>query len=38
VHWFNTARLHSALGHRPPIEVEQEYYGSITAEQHPLSA
>ena len=38
VHWFNTTRLHSALGHSPPIEVEQEYYRSITAEQQPLPA
>jgi putative transposase len=38
VHWFNTTRLHSALGHRPPVEVEQEYYRSITAEQQPLPA
>ncbi len=38
VHWFNTTRLHSALDHRPPIEVEQEYYRSITAEQQPLPA
>jgi putative transposase len=37
-HWFNTTRLHSALGHSPPIEVEQEYYRSITAEQQPLPA
>jgi putative transposase len=38
VHWFNTTRLHSALGHKPPIEAEQEYYRSITAEQQPLPA
>jgi putative transposase len=38
VHWFNTTRLHSALGHKPPIEVEQEYYRSITVEQQPLLA
>jgi transposase InsO family protein len=23
VHWYNTTRLHSALGYRPPIEYEQ---------------
>ena len=38
VHWFNTTRLHSALGHKPPVEVEQEYYRAITAEQQPLPA
>jgi transposase-like protein len=38
VHWFNTTRLHSALEHKPPIEVEQEYCRSITAEQQPLPA
>jgi putative transposase len=26
VHWFNQTRLHSALGHVPPIEFEQAYY------------
>ena len=26
VDWFNRTRLHSALGYRPPIEVETEYY------------
>lgn len=25
VHWYNTARLHSSLGHRPPVEFEQHY-------------
>jgi len=25
VHWFNTTRLHSALGHRAPAEYEQDY-------------
>ena len=23
VHWYNTARLHSSIGHLPPIEFEQ---------------
>src|SRR4051812_7226767 len=22
-HWFNTERLHSAIGYRPPVEVEE---------------
>jgi putative transposase len=38
VHWFIITRLHSALDHRPPVEVEQDYYRSITAEQQPLPA
>ena len=25
IHWYNTHRLHSALGYRPPIEYEQRY-------------
>jgi putative transposase len=25
VHWFNTTRLHSALGCVPPVEFEQRY-------------
>jgi putative transposase len=31
VHWFNTARLHSALDHRPPVEFEQHYRSSTEA-------
>ena len=26
VHWFNTIRLHSAIGYVPPVEFEQNYY------------
>ena len=29
VHWFNTHRLHSSLGHVPPIEYENEHYRQI---------
>jgi putative transposase len=29
VHWFNTHRLHSSLGHVPPIEYETEHYRQI---------
>lgn len=25
VHWFNTERLHSAIGYRPPLEHEENY-------------
>jgi transposase InsO family protein len=25
VHWFNTERLHSAIGYRPPVEFENNY-------------
>ncbi len=25
VHWFNSTRLHSSIGHAPPIEYEQNY-------------
>jgi len=28
VHWFNTHRLHGALGHRPPIEYEAPHAAS----------
>jgi putative transposase len=36
VHWFNETRLHSAIGHVPPIEFEQAYYRHIKPQQHPL--
>jgi putative transposase len=29
-HWFNTARLHSAIKHVPPIEYEAAYYATLT--------
>lgn len=25
VHWFNTERLHSSIGYRPPVEFEDHY-------------
>ena len=25
VHWYNTTRLHSSIGHVPPIEFEQQH-------------
>jgi putative transposase len=24
-HWFNTERLHSAIGYRPPVGFEERY-------------
>ncbi len=38
VHWFNHERIHSALGWRPPVEFEQEYYDRQTApDRQPLA-
>jgi putative transposase len=36
VHWFNTTRLHSSLGHVPPVELEENYYRQNDSRQHPL--
>ena len=36
VHWFNTARLHSSLGHVPPLEFEEAYYRQSSPRQQPL--
>jgi len=36
VDWFNHTRLHSALGYRPPAEVESEYYRQIHSTERPL--
>ena len=36
VHWFNTTRLHSSIGHVPPAEYETTYYRHINAGQQPL--
>jgi putative transposase len=37
VHWFNHHRLHSMIGHVPPIEYETEYYRHNQPAQHPLA-
>ena len=31
VSWYNTERLHSAIGHRPPEEAEEAFYASMNA-------
>ena len=31
VAWFNTSRLHSALGYRPPAEVEADWHAQTDA-------
>ena len=36
VYWCNQTRLHSALGHVPPIEFEQADNRQITPAQQPL--
>jgi putative transposase len=35
VHWYNTARLHSSLGHRPPVEYEELYRSDTTVTSEP---
>jgi putative transposase len=36
VHWFNETRLHSSIGHVPPIEFEADRYRHINPRQQPL--
>jgi transposase InsO family protein len=31
VAWFNTRRLHTSVGKRPPLEIEAEYYAAADA-------
>ena len=38
VHWFNTSRLHSGIGHVPPVEFETEYYRHNQTAQQPRAA
>jgi len=35
VHWFNQHRLHSALGHMPPVEFEDANYRQINPRPQP---
>jgi putative transposase len=37
VHWFNEHRLHSSIGHVPPIEYEQVYYRQINSSEQTLA-
>jgi putative transposase len=36
VHWFNETRLHSALGHVPPIEFENDHYRHTNPQDDPV--
>ena len=36
VHWFNEVRLHSSIGHVPPLEYETDHYRHIDSLQQPL--
>jgi len=36
VHWYNNNRLHSSIGHVPPLEHEAEHYRHTAALQQPL--
>jgi transposase InsO family protein len=35
--WFNQSRLHSALGHVPPVEFEEAHNRQINPERQPLA-
>ena len=38
VAWFNTRRLHSSIGNRPPVEHEAEWRRTRTVEHAPSPA
>ena len=31
VSWYNNARLHGAIGHRPPQEVEKAFHAALNS-------
>jgi len=35
VHWYNTARLHSAISYIPPVECEQHYREALPVTSTP---
>ena len=35
VEWYNVKRLHSSIGHMPPIEYETLHYADLTTEDQP---
>ncbi len=36
VDWYNARRLHSSLGHIPPIEYEHAHYAALNPEPQPV--
>ena len=36
-YWYNQAHLHSALGHVPPLELEQAHGRQVTPAQQPVA-
>jgi putative transposase len=36
VHWYDTARLHSAIGYPPPLEYEEHYRQNNPQQHTPL--
>jgi putative transposase len=38
IHWYNTERLHSSLGHTPPTEYENAYYAKTHKHHDPVAA
>lgn len=36
VDWYNTGRLHSALGYVPPAEYEQAHYDHLSAREQSV--
>jgi putative transposase len=36
IHWYNTVRLHSAIGYKPPTKYEADYYRHNASQQQPL--